>query len=188
MQRVQASGNTRRTQTATLAGGCFWCLEAVYELVRGVDSVVSGYTGGHVETPTYEQVCTGRTGHAEAVQVTYDPSEVTFGDLLNLFFTMHDPTTLDRQGSDFGPQYRSAVFYHDDDQREAVDQAIGALKEAGTWKDPIVTEVLPAEVFYPAEEHHQHYFERNRGAGYCQVIIEPKVAKLRKEYSQALKA
>ena len=188
MQSMQASGDTQPAVTATVAGGCFWCLEAVYEQVRGVEKVVNGYTGGHVDDPTYEQVCTGRTGHAEAVQLTYDPAVVSYRDLLNLFFTMHDPTTIDRQGSDIGPQYRSAVFYHDEAQREAVEQAVGDLKVAGTWRDPIVTEVLPAKVFYPAEEYHQQYFQRNRGAGYCQVIIEPKVAKLRKEYREALKA
>ena len=175
-------------ETATLAGGCFWCLEAVFEQVRGVESVVSGYSGGHTANPTYEMVCGGRTGHAEVVQITFDPAVVSYRELLGLFFTMHDPTTLNRQGPDSGTQYRSAVYYHSAEQKAVAEETIEELTASAVWPAPIVTEVTPIDVFYPAEEYHQEYYRRNLGQPYCQVIIAPKVAKLRKEYLAALKA
>ena len=175
-------------ETATLAGGCFWCLEAVFEQVRGVESVVSGYSGGHTANPTYEMVCGGRTGHAEVVQITFDPAVVSYRELLGLFFTMHDPTTLNRQGPDSGTQYRSAVYYHSAEQKAVAEETIAELTASAVWPAPIVTEVTPIDVFYPAEEYHQEYYRRNLGQPYCQVIIAPKVAKLRKEYLAALKA
>ena len=175
-----------RTETATLAGGCFWCLEAVYEQLRGVEQVVNGYTGGHAPNPTYEQVCSGRTGHAEAVQVTYDPAAVSYRDLVRLFFRMHDPTTLNRQWPDVGTQYRSAVYWHDDEQRQTAEEELEAAQ--ALWDDPIVTEIAPLEVFYSAEDYHQQYYRKNPRQGYCQVVIAPKVAKLRKEHLEALKA
>ena len=175
-----------RTETATLAGGCFWCLEAVYEQLRGVEHVVNGYTGGQLPNPTYEQVCTGRTGHAEAVQVTYDPAVASYRDLVRLFFRIHDPTTLNRQWPDVGTQYRSAVYWHDDEQRLAAEEELEAAR--ALWDDPIVTEIAPLEAFYAAEDYHQQYYRKNPHQGYCQVIIAPKVAKLRKEHLEALKA
>jgi peptide-methionine (S)-S-oxide reductase len=175
-------------ETATLGGGCFWCLEAVYDQLKGVTDVVSGYAGGHVENPTYEQVCTKTTGHAEVVQVKFDTDVISFGDLLDVFFTIHDPTTLNRQGADVGPQYRSAIFYHTDAQKAVAEEKIAALNAGDLWKNPIVTEVTAAGTFYPAENYHQEYFAHNPGAGYCQVVIAPKVAKFRKEYLQRLKA
>ena len=173
---------------ATLAGGCFWCLEAVFELVEGVERVDPGYTGGSLNDPTYEQICTGNTGHAEAVQLTFDPTVVSYRKLLDLFFVIHDPTTLDRQGPDAGTQYRSAIFYHSPEQREAAEAAIAELTASGLWKDPVVTEVVPLTEYFQAEEYHREYYRRNPNSGYCQVIIAPKVAKLRKERLAALKA
>ena len=172
----------KQLQTATLGGGCFWCLEAVYELVNGVESVVSGYAGGHVANPSYERVCTGTTGHAEVTQVTFDPSIVSFSHLLDIFFTIHDPTTLNRQGYDVGPQYRSIILYHDDEQKAEAEAAIKRVAEQGLYRDPLVTQVEPLDIFYPAESYHQEYFRSNPGASYCQVIIEPKVAKFRDKY------
>jgi peptide-methionine (S)-S-oxide reductase len=174
-------------ETATLGGGCFWCLEAVYKDLKGVERVVSGYAGGSVENPTYEQVCGGRTGHAEVVQITYDPRLVSFRDLLDVFFTIHDPTTKDRQGGDVGPQYRSIILYHDAGQKAEAERAIGELREKGVWRAPIVTEVVPHETFYPAEDYHQDYFEQNPRQRYCQIVIAPKVAKFRKQYLDKLK-
>ncbi|MCH7706376.1 MAG: peptide-methionine (S)-S-oxide reductase MsrA [Chloroflexi bacterium] len=182
------AGATGRSETATLAGGCFWCLEAVFEQVRGVQQVVSGFSGGHVQNPTYEQVCTGQTGHAESVQLTFDPAIVSFTDILNIFFSIHDPTTLDRQGPDVGPHYRSAIFYHTMDQKEAAEKEIADLTREGTWPGAIVTEVTSMEAFYPAEEYHQQYYRRNSGLPYCQIVISPKVAKFRKEHLAALEA
>lgn len=175
-------------ETATLAGGCFWCLEAVYEDLDGVDRVVSGYMGGEVPRPTYEQVCGGHTGHAEVVQLTYDPARVSYADLLDVFFTIHDPTTLNRQGADVGTQYRSAIFYHDEAQKAAAEAAVARFTAEGVWADPIVTQVVPAETFYPAEAYHQGYYKRNPGQGYCRVVIEPKVAKFRAKYMSRLRA
>jgi len=173
-------------ETATLAGGCFWCIEAVFELVRGVEKVVSGYIGGHVENPSYANICTGNTGHAEACQITFDPEVVTYRELLDLFSTSHDPTTYNRQGPDSGPQYRSEVFTHSEAQRESAQAALEAVR--ALWKNPIVTEISDAPVWYKAEDYHQEYFRSNPWQGYCQVIIEPKVAKFRKEHLDALKA
>lgn len=175
-------------EVATLAGGCFWCLEAVFERLHGVEGVVSGYAGGRVPNPTYAQVCTGTTGHAEVVQVPFDPQVVTFRELLEVFFTIHDPTTLDRQGPDVGPQYRSAIFYHTPEQQATAERLIARLDEAGVWQRLIVTEVTPFSVFYPAEDYHQRFYQRNRGQPYCQYVIEPKLAKLRQEYLAKLKA
>jgi peptide-methionine (S)-S-oxide reductase len=175
-------------EMVTLGGGCFWCLEAVYEQLKGVEAVVSGYCGGEVANPTYEQVCTGTTGHAEVVQITFDSSAITFRDILNVFFTIHDPTTLNRQGADVGTQYRSAIFYHSPEQRQVAEEAIAELTAAGLWNDPIVTEVVPLSTFYPAEEYHQGYFRRNPYQGYCQIVIAPKVAKFRQQYVDQLKA
>jgi peptide-methionine (S)-S-oxide reductase len=172
---------------ATLGGGCFWCLEAVYKDLRGVDSVVSGYAGGHVENPTYEQVCGARTGHAEVVQITFDPAVVTFRDLLDVFFTIHDPTTKDRQGADVGPQYRSIVLYHSPEQKAEAERVIAELGHKGLWPAPIVTEVVPLEKFYPAEAYHQDYYDQNPRQRYCQIVIAPKVAKFRKEFLARLK-
>lgn len=176
------------TEVATLAGGCFWCLEAVYDELRGVQDVVSGYAGGHVPNPSYQQVCTGATGHAEVVQITFDPDEVSFRDLLDVFFTIHDPTTPNRQGNDVGPQYRSAIFYHSPEQRAIAEQTIAELNAAGIWGAPIVTEVSPLDTFYPAEDYHQEYFVKNPNQGYCRVVIAPKVAKFRQKYLERLKA
>ena len=175
-------------ETATLGGGCFWCLEAVYDQLRGVDDVVSGYSGGHVPNPTYEEVCAKTTGHAEVVQLTFDPTVITLREILDVFFTIHDPTTLNRQGNDVGPQYRSAIFYHSPEQQAVAEQAIADVNASGLWDDPIVTEVTPLDVFYVAEDYHQQYFERNPNQGYCRVIIVPKVAKFRKQYLERLKA
>jgi peptide-methionine (S)-S-oxide reductase len=178
---------TTQRETATLGGGCFWCLEAVYDDLRGVESVVSGYAGGRVPNPSYEAVCAGTTGHAEVVQVTFDPAEVSFRELLDVFFTIHDPTTLNRQGADVGTQYRSVVFYHDDEQKATAEQAIRDLEAEAVWENPVVTQVVPLPEFYPAEDYHQEYFARNPRAGYCQVVIEPKVSKFRKQYLSRLK-
>lgn len=173
-----------RTELATLAGGCFWCLEAVYLELRGVKRVKSGYAGGHVPNPTYEQVCGKRTGHAEVVQVEFDPGEIGYAELLDVFFTIHDPTTLDRQGNDIGPQYRSAIFTHSDEQARV---ATAKLAEAQAhWSDPIVTEVRPLDTFWPAEQYHDDYFARNPQNPYCAVVVAPKVAKARKAFLDKL--
>jgi peptide-methionine (S)-S-oxide reductase len=174
-------------EAATLGGGCFWCLEAVYEQLRGVEKVESGYAGGAVPNPTYEQVCRGTTGHAEVVQITFDPEAISFRELLEVFFTIHDPTTLNRQGADVGSQYRSAIFYHDEGQKTTAGQVIQEITEAGLWGEPVVTEVVPLATFYKAEEYHQEYFRRNPYQSYCQVVIVPKVAKLRRRYVSKLK-
>jgi peptide-methionine (S)-S-oxide reductase len=175
-------------ESATLAGGCFWCLEAVYKELRGVESVVSGYAGGDVPRPTYGQVCEGTTGHAEVVQITFDPRQVSFRELLEVFFTVHDPTTLNRQGADVGTQYRSAIFYHTPAQRETAEQVIAELTAAHVWDAPIATEVAPLTDFYPAEGYHQDYFERNPFQPYCRAVVAPKVAKFRKHFLEKLKA
>lgn len=177
-----------RLETATLGGGCFWCVEAVFKELRGVERVEPGYSGGHVENPTYEQVCTGRTGHAEVVQVKFDPRQISYREILEVFFSVHDPTTKDRQGPDVGPQYRSVIFYHDEEQRRTAEEVISELEARRVWERPIVTELAPFTAFYPAEEYHRDYFRRNPGQPYCQVIIAPKVAKFRKEHLQRLKA
>jgi peptide-methionine (S)-S-oxide reductase len=176
------------TEIATLGGGCFWCLEAVYEELRGVEKVESGYSGGGVPDPTYRQVCTGTTGHAEVVQVAFDPEVVSFREILEVFFTIHDPTTLNRQGADVGTQYRSAIFYHDEEQKRVAEEVISELEAEGVWDDPIVTEVTPVDTFYKAEEYHQGYYRNNEYQPYCQVVISPKVAKFRSKYLSRLKA
>ncbi|HJU89336.1 MAG TPA: peptide-methionine (S)-S-oxide reductase MsrA [Gemmatimonadaceae bacterium] len=175
-----------RHEIATLGGGCFWCLDAVYRELRGVEKVVSGYAGGAPPNPTYQQVCGGDTGHAEVVQITFDPSVISYRDLLDVFFTIHDPTTLNRQGADVGTQYRSVIFYHSPEQRAEAEAAIGSITADGVWDDPIVTQVVPAPAFYPAEEYHQDYFRRNPGQGYCRAVIAPKVAKARKTFFEKL--
>jgi len=172
-----------RLETAVFAGGCFWCLEAVFERLTGVERVVSGYTGGRVPNPTYEAVCTGLTGHAEALQVSFDPGVITYRDLVEIFFAFHDPTTLDRQGPDTGTQYRSAIFYRDEQQAGTAGEVIARLERERIFGAPIVTQLAPLEVFYPAEEYHQGYFTRHPERMYCQAMIAPKVAKLRKSWS-----
>lgn len=175
-------------EVATLGGGCFWCVEAVFDGLKGVESVVSGYSGGHVDNPTYRQVCAGTTGHIEVVQVTYDPAVISFRDVLEVFFATHDPTTMDRQGADVGPQYRSAVLYHDEEQKRVAEETTKGLDSQGIFGDEIVTVVEPFEKFYVAEEYHQDYFKNNPAQPYCQVIIAPKVVKFRKENLERLKA
>ena len=185
---VEQNNGTTSLQVATLGGGCFWCTEAIYLEVRGVKKVESGYSGGHVPNPTYRQVCSETTGHAEVVQVTFDPEVVSYREILQVFFATHDPTTLNRQGADVGTQYRSAVFYHDEEQKMIAEEVISEITSEGIWDDPIVTEVVPFEEFYVAEDYHQNYFARNGYQPYCQVIIAPKVAKFRKEHLDRLKA
>jgi peptide-methionine (S)-S-oxide reductase len=175
-------------EVATLAGGCFWCLEAVYDQLKGVVDVVSGYSGGNVENPSYEAVCTGKTGHAEVVQVTFNPEQVSYREILQVFFTIHDPTTLNRQGADIGTQYRSAIFYHTPEQKAIAEEVIRDLGRENIWSKPIVTEVAPYKAFYPAEAYHQEYFARNPYQGYCMAVIAPKVAKFRHQYLEKLKA
>ena len=176
------------TETATLAGGCFWCLEAVYDELNGVLSVESGYMGGQTPDPTYAEVCDGNTGHAEVVQITFDPAVVSFRELLEVFFTIHDPTTLNRQGNDIGTQYRSAIFHHTPEQKATAEEVIAALTTAGVWGRPIVTEVAPASKFHVAEDYHQEYFARTGSANpYCSVVVAPKVAKFRKHFLAKLK-
>jgi len=179
-------GATRR-ETATLAGGCFWCLEAVFERLKGVERVVSGYTGGGDRRPSYREVCTGTTGHAEAIQVTFDPAQVSYRELLELFFAFHDPTTVDRQGPDQGPQYRSAVFPVDPDQERVAREVIADLTGQQVFRSPIVTRIEPAAPFFPAEEHHQGYYRRNPEQPYCRAMIDPKVAKLRASFADRLR-
>lgn len=174
------------TEQATLGGGCFWCLEAVFENLRGVRAVDSGYAGGRVENPTYEQVCSGATGHAEVVRVTFEPAEISYREILEVFFSIHDPTTRDRQGADVGSQYRSAIFYHSDEQRATAEAVIGEMEAVGAWSDPVVTEVAPAGTFHPAEEYHREYYRTHSGQPYCQVVIAPKLAKFRKQFGEKL--
>jgi peptide-methionine (S)-S-oxide reductase len=181
------TSNGAGREVATLGGGCFWCLEPIFEELRGVEKVVPGYAGGQVVNPSYQQVCSGTTGHAEVVQVEFDPRAVSFRDILRVFFTIHDPTTKNRQGADVGPQYRSAILYHSPEQRQAAEEVIGEVNASRVWPAPVVTEVAPLDVFYPAEEYHHRYYERNPYQGYCQVVIAPKVAKFRRKYLEQLK-
>ena len=174
-------------ETATLGGGCFWCLEAVYLELRGVQRVDSGYAGGHVHDPTYQQVCTGATGHAEVVRIVFSPDEISFRELLEVFFTIHDPTTLNRQGADVGTQYRSAIFHHSPEQEAVGREVIAELEDQGLWRSPIVTELVPAGRFFPAEAYHRDYFARNPGQGYCRAVVAPKVAKARAKFFDRLK-
>ncbi|HEX8891345.1 MAG TPA: peptide-methionine (S)-S-oxide reductase MsrA [Pyrinomonadaceae bacterium] len=179
---------TNQREVATLAGGCFWCLEAVYDDLRGVESVESGYSGGDVSNPTYRQVCSGTTGHAEVVQVTFDPDVVSFREILEIFFAIHDPTTLNSQGADVGTQYRSAIFYHSPEQKEVAEKLIGELNAEGIWDAPIVTEVVPFEKFFVAEDYHQEYFAQNPSQPYCRAVVAPKVAKFRQKFLGKLKS
>jgi peptide-methionine (S)-S-oxide reductase len=178
----------RELEVATLGGGCFWCLEAVYVGLRGVERVVSGYAGGHVPNPTYKQVCAETTGHAEVVQISFDPQQISFRDLLDVFFTIHDPTTLNRQGADVGTQYRSIILYHTPAQRTAAEEALRAQAESGTWDRAPVTELVPYTEFFAAEDYHQNYFRDNPRQPYCQVVVAPKVAKARAKFLDKLKA
>jgi peptide-methionine (S)-S-oxide reductase len=181
------NGNIPQHETTTLAGGCFWCVEAVYNELRGIERVISGYAGGTVPFPSYEQVCSGRTGHAEVVQITFDPTVISFREIIEVFFTIHDPTTLNRQGSDVGTQYRSAIFFETPEQEQTAREVIAEVTASGLWRSPIVTEVKPLDRFYPAEAYHQNYFEQNQYQPYCQVVIAPKVAKVRQKYLARLK-
>jgi peptide-methionine (S)-S-oxide reductase len=174
-------------QVATLGGGCFWCLDPIFKDLKGVKKVVVGYSGGSAKNPSYRMVCTGKTGHAESLQVTFDPDVISYKELLKIFFSFHDPTTLNRQGADVGTQYRSAIFYHDETQKAIAEETIAEIDQAGIWGNPIVTEVTPLEVFYPAEDYHQDYFKNNPNQGYCRVVIAPKVTKFRKYYTEMMK-
>jgi peptide-methionine (S)-S-oxide reductase len=177
----------KRLELATLGGGCFWCTEAIFRDLKGVEKVESGYSGGTVPNPSYKQVCSGTTGHAEVVQVTFDPTILSFGDLLRIFFTIHDPTTLNRQGADAGAQYRSIILYHNNEQRTVAEDVIKEVTSEGIWNAPIVTQLVPFEVFYKAEDHHQEYFQNNPYQPYCQMVIAPKVRKFRQHYQERLK-
>ena len=185
-EHVQASLQTEK-ELATLGGGCFWCLEAVYLEMKGIEKVVSGYCGGTVPNPTYYQVCEGDTGHAEVVQLTFDPREVSYKDILKVFFTIHDPTTLNRQGADVGTQYRSAIFYHNLEQKVTAEETIKELTAEKIWGNPIVTQIAPLDVFYVAEDYHQEYFSRNQYQPYCQYVVAPKLTKFRKYFVEKLK-
>lgn len=178
---------TKNLETATLAAGCFWCVEAVFDDLRGVEDVISGYSGGQTENPTYQQVCSETTGHAEVVQIKFDPAELSYSDLLHVFFAVHDPTTLNRQGNDIGSSYRSAIFYHNDEQKHIAEETIEKLNKEGIWGNPIVTEVKPFDKFYSAEGYHQEYFANNPTQPYCAAVVAPKVAKFRKMFVDKLK-
>jgi len=180
--------NTGEREVATLGGGCFWCLDAIYRQLRGVERVESGYAGGTTPNPSYREVCGGRTGHAEVVQITFDPMEVSYRDLLDVFFTIHDPTTKDRQGGDMGPQYRSVILTHSDAQARVAREAIADVTAEKIWDDPIVTEIVPFTKFYPAEDYHQDYFANNARQPYCQIVIAPKVAKFRRKFLEKMRA
>lgn len=186
-EQISSQRAAADTETATLGGGCFWCLEAVFEEMEGVKRVVSGYAGGQAKNPTYERVCTGTTGHAEVVQIEFDPRVVGFEDLLRVFFAIHDPTTRDRQGADVGSQYRSVIFFHNDKQKKFAEKKIAEVDAFGPWERPVVTEVAPLEVFYEAEEYHQDYFRKNPEAGYCSAVVAPKVLKFREFFPESLK-
>jgi peptide-methionine (S)-S-oxide reductase len=178
----------RGREVATLGGGCFWCTEAVFDELKGVERVESGYSGGRIANPTYQQVCSGTTGHAEVIQVTFDPQVISFKEILEVFFTVHDPTTLNRQGADVGTQYRSVIFYHDEEQRRVAEEVIKKLDAEKLWDGPIVTEVAPFEAFYEAEDYHQEYFRLNGSQPYCRMVVAPKVAKFRQHYREKLKS
>ncbi len=178
---------TQDRQVATLGGGCFWCTEAIFTELKGVEKVESGYSGGTVANPSYELVCTGTTGHAETVQITFDPKVISFRDLLRIFFTVHDPTTLNRQGADVGTQYRSVIFYHDEEQKKVAEDVMKEVTAQKIWDAPLVTELAPAKPFFKAEDYHQEYFANNPNQGYCRIVIAPKVAKFREHYREQLK-
>ena len=175
-------------ETATLAAGCFWCVEAVFDDLKGVEDVVSGYAGGQTENPTYRQVCNGDTGHAEVAEIKFDPSVISFKDILRVFFSVHDPTTMNRQGADVGTQYRSAIFYHNDEQKRAAEEVIKEITDEGVYDAPIVTEVTPFEKFWPAEDYHQEYFANNPNVPYCAAVVSPKVKKFRQKFADRLKS
>ncbi len=179
--------DSQRLELATLGGGCFWCTEAAFDELKGILKVESGYSGGHVKNPSYSDVCAGDTGHAEVVQISFDPQKISYKEILQIFFTVHDPTTLNRQGADEGEQYRSVILYHNPEQKAVADETIKELGAAKLWRNPIVTQVVPFEVFYKAEDYHQEYFRRNSRAPYCQVVIAPKILKLREHYRERLK-
>ncbi len=181
------STNTQYTETATLGAGCFWCVEAIFDQLKGVKNVQSGYSGGNIKNPSYKEVCTGRTGHAEVVQITYNPEIISFEDILEVFWTVHDPTTLNRQGADVETQYRSAIFYHSEKQKEIAEAYIKQLNELKTFENPIVTEVTKFENFYPAEDYHKDYYKRNGDQPYCRMVIRPKVRKFQKLFNTKLK-
>jgi len=178
---------TKRFETAILAGGCFWCVEAIFHRLRGVEKVISGYIGGTVENPTYQEVCSGTTGHAEAVKITFDPEVISFAELLEVFWRTHDPTSLNRQGADSGPQYRSAIFYGDEGQRGIAEESKRQAEKGGIWPDPIVTEITPAGTFYPAEGYHQDYYDLNAMQPYCRMVIDPKIRRLEKTFAEKVK-
>ena len=184
---TQSTNPPSNTEVATLGGGCFWCLEAVFDNIKGVISVESGYTGGKIENPNYDDICTGRSGHAEVVKIIFDPKIITYGELLEIFFVIHDPTTLNSQGNDRGTQYRSVIYYHTPEQHTLAKNAVLALNVSGIWSVPAVTEISPAPIFYIAENYHQEYFERNPNQPYCQAVVAPKVVKARKKFSEKLK-
>jgi len=175
------------SEVATIAGGCFWCIEAILLEVDGVEHVISGYTGGTTVNPTYQEVCTNNTGHAESVQVTFDPARISYREILEIFFSIHDPTTLNQQGADKGTQYRSAVFYHDEQQRAIVEKLIKDLNESRLWKKPIVTQIVPLDKFYPVEDYHREYFSQHPEQAYCRMVISPKINKFRKQWAKRLK-
>ena len=179
---------TQHLEKATLGAGCFWCVEAIYQDVKGVHKVESGYAGGHVANPTYRQVCMGTTGHAEVAQITFDPNVISFEDILTIFWRTHDPTTLNRQGADVGTQYRSAIFYHDEEQKRIAEKSLAETEASGLWPNPIVTEIVPLDIFYVAEDYHQNYYNDNSFQPYCRAVIDPKVRKFRKEFKDKLKA
>lgn len=188
MSMNQTTNTNRKTETVTLGGGCFWCLDAVYKDLRGVDSAVSGYMGGRNANPTYREVCGGDTGHAEVVRVTFDPNEITFREILEVFFTIHDPTTLNRQGADVGTQYRSAIFYHTPEQKQTAEEVVAEFNREQVYSAPIVTELAPVAEFYEAEDYHQNYFEQNPVQPYCQAVVAPKVAKFRQKFAGRLRS
>ena len=182
------NGSEHALEQITLGGGCFWCLEPVFRALQGVSQVVVGYAGGDVPDPSYQLVCTGTTGHAEVAQVTFDPARISLKEILEVFFTIHDPTTLNRQGQDVGSQYRSAIYFHEAGQQAVATEMIELLEGQGLWDNPIVTELTPLETFYPAEDYHQQYYENNPDAGYCRAVISPKMAKFRQRWQSKLKA
>jgi peptide-methionine (S)-S-oxide reductase len=186
MSETVSTNTSSDTEVATLGGGCFWCNEAVFDQPNGVKKVISGYEGGEVPNPSYQQVCTGSTGHAEVIEVHFDPDMVSFADILRVFFTVHDPTTLNRQGADVGTQYRSVIFYHSDEQKRTAEAVMAEIDAKNLYPNPIVTELAPHDTFYPAESYHQDYYQNNRAQPYCQFVIAPKVAKFRKEYVDKL--
>jgi methionine-S-sulfoxide reductase len=186
-KKVKRSNMNTHLEVATFGGGCYWCIEAVFQRLEGVEKVESGFSGGQVKNPTYKEVCTGTTGHAEVIQITFDTTKTSFEEILKVFFTMHDPTTLNRQGNDIGTQYRSAVFYHNDEQKKAAEEIIAALNTSKAYPNPIVTEVSKLDVFYKAEDYHQNYYNENSGEGYCRFVIQPKIEKFEKVFKDRLK-